>query len=258
MKFTGKERDPESDLDYFVARYYGNALGRFITPDGAFADQHPPDPQSWNLYSYVRNNPLAYLDPTGKSLTLTSQNPQDKADFKAAIEYLSKDPGEKDIIKGLQDSATDYKVEIVHDGNDQFDPATNTISWDPRSSLATESDNGKLDGGTQSPALGLGHELDHGFGQDQGTTENGNDQQYGDKEEKRVIVKSETPASETLKEGSRVNHKGVPYESKGPQSTVPTDKGVKDLRDAEAQRQQKRRLFHTFNHGKHHNNHKKK
>jgi RHS repeat-associated protein len=64
-KFTSKERDSETGLDYFGARYYGNALGRFATPDDPFADQDQADPQSWNMYSYVRNNPTDYSDPDG-------------------------------------------------------------------------------------------------------------------------------------------------------------------------------------------------
>lgn len=66
-KFTGKERDGESGLDNFGARYYGGGLGRFTGPDVPFADQDPKDPQSWNLYGYVRNNPLRYTDPTGNA-----------------------------------------------------------------------------------------------------------------------------------------------------------------------------------------------
>jgi RHS repeat-associated protein len=69
QKFTGKERDAESGLDYFGARYYGSALGRFTSPDEPFADQHPEDPQSWNLYGYVRNNPLKNTDPDGRDCT---------------------------------------------------------------------------------------------------------------------------------------------------------------------------------------------
>lgn len=65
-KFTGKERDSESSNDYFNARYYGSNLGRFINPDpSGLAAQSPADPQSWNLYVYVRNNPLINIDPTG-------------------------------------------------------------------------------------------------------------------------------------------------------------------------------------------------
>jgi RHS repeat-associated protein len=66
QKFTGKERDSESGLDYFGARYYGSALGRFTSPDDG-SDQDPGNPQSWNLYGYVRNNPLANSDPTGRN-----------------------------------------------------------------------------------------------------------------------------------------------------------------------------------------------
>ncbi len=66
QRFTGKERDRESGLDYFGARYYSSALGRWTSPDEPFADQHPEDPQSWNMYGYVRNNPLRSIDPDGK------------------------------------------------------------------------------------------------------------------------------------------------------------------------------------------------
>lgn len=69
-KFTGKERDTESGNDYFGARYYSSSMGRWMSPD--WADRPSPvpwavfsDPQSLNLYSYVRNNPLSHTDPNG-------------------------------------------------------------------------------------------------------------------------------------------------------------------------------------------------
>jgi RHS repeat-associated protein len=65
QKFTGKERDNETSLDYFLARYYSSTQGRFTSPDVPFADQSEEDPQSWNLYVYVGNNPLTYIDPFG-------------------------------------------------------------------------------------------------------------------------------------------------------------------------------------------------
>jgi RHS repeat-associated protein len=69
-KFTGKERDAESGLDYFGARYYSNGLGRFITPDWAAKAAAVPyadfaDPQSLNLYTYVRNIPTTKYDADG-------------------------------------------------------------------------------------------------------------------------------------------------------------------------------------------------
>ena len=69
-QFTGKERDSESGLDMFGARYYGSSLGRFMTPDWAAKPVTVPyahfgNPQSLNLYSYVQNNPTTVGDPDG-------------------------------------------------------------------------------------------------------------------------------------------------------------------------------------------------
>jgi len=65
-KFIGKERDTESGLDNFKARYFGSSLGRFSSPDPLMImRQKLTDPQQWNMYAYVRNNPLRFLDPTG-------------------------------------------------------------------------------------------------------------------------------------------------------------------------------------------------
>ena len=72
-KFTGKERDSETQLDYFGARHYSNGLGRFVTPDWAAKATAVPyaefvDPQSLNLYSYVRNIPTSKIDKDGHCL----------------------------------------------------------------------------------------------------------------------------------------------------------------------------------------------
>ena len=69
-KFTGKERDAESGLDEFGARYYASSLGRFMIPDWAAAPTAVPyahfgNPQSLNLYGYVQNNPTTLGDPDG-------------------------------------------------------------------------------------------------------------------------------------------------------------------------------------------------
>lgn len=70
FKFTGKERDTESGLDYFGARYYASTMGRFLSPDWAAKATPVPyakldNPQSLNLYAYVLNNPLSHTDPDG-------------------------------------------------------------------------------------------------------------------------------------------------------------------------------------------------
>jgi RHS repeat-associated protein len=65
MHFTGQVRDTESNLDNFGARYNASSIGRFMSPDPGNAGAANADPQSWNAYSYVRNNPLNLTDPTG-------------------------------------------------------------------------------------------------------------------------------------------------------------------------------------------------
>ena len=70
QKFTGKERDNESGLDYFQARYFRGAGGRFTSVDPENAGADPVDPQSWNGYSYVLNMPLNLIDPTGEDWEL--------------------------------------------------------------------------------------------------------------------------------------------------------------------------------------------
>jgi RHS repeat-associated protein len=57
--------DAETGLDYFGARYFSVAQGRFTTPDPNSAGASLFDPQSWNAYSYMNNRPLAYVDPDG-------------------------------------------------------------------------------------------------------------------------------------------------------------------------------------------------
>jgi RHS repeat-associated protein len=79
---SSKERDAETGLDYFGARYFSSAQGRFTSPDefsggivdpftGQQVSQPGPlpyadisDPQTLNKYGYVRNNPLRYTDPS--------------------------------------------------------------------------------------------------------------------------------------------------------------------------------------------------
>jgi len=68
-KFTGKQRDAESGLDYFGARHYSSLLGRFVSVDPSRVSVQLFNPQSWNRYSYALNDPLVYVDPNGKWFT---------------------------------------------------------------------------------------------------------------------------------------------------------------------------------------------
>jgi RHS repeat-associated protein len=76
QKFTGYERDIETNLDYAKARFHNSILGRFQSPDrystrvlmsnGFDLRLFSVQPQNWNSYSYCRNNPTKYVDPNGE------------------------------------------------------------------------------------------------------------------------------------------------------------------------------------------------
>jgi RHS repeat-associated protein len=67
-KFTTYQRDDasgEAGLDYAMARYYASRSGRFMTPDPGHVGANVSDPQSWNAYTYVLNDPINLIDPRG-------------------------------------------------------------------------------------------------------------------------------------------------------------------------------------------------
>jgi RHS repeat-associated protein len=73
-RISGKERDAESGLDYFGARYFSGAQGRFTSPDPVLiSNQRLVNPQQWNLYSYSGNNPLANIDPDGREVQVLDE-----------------------------------------------------------------------------------------------------------------------------------------------------------------------------------------
>ena len=60
-KFTEKERDTETNYDYFGARYYDSELARWTTIDPLWEKYH-----GWSPYNYVTDNPLNFFDPNGE------------------------------------------------------------------------------------------------------------------------------------------------------------------------------------------------
>jgi RHS repeat-associated protein len=72
-QYTGQySYEAEFGLYFYNARWYDPYLNHFTQPDSIIPD--PYNPQDWNRYSYVRNNPLRYTDPTGHSTCSTVSN----------------------------------------------------------------------------------------------------------------------------------------------------------------------------------------
>ena len=96
QQFTSKERDAETGLDFFGARYYGSVQGRFTSVDPIGASlSRLIDPQRLNRYANVRNNPLKYYDPDGRDLKLApglKKANQDRL-IKDAIKLYRKESG---------------------------------------------------------------------------------------------------------------------------------------------------------------------
>lgn len=95
-KFTGKERDTDNgiNLDFFQARYHGAAQARFLSPDPAgnfVADLS--NPQSWNQYSYVLNNPLKFVDPSGLNCVYAGADNGTAADYADPTNYIDDNNG---------------------------------------------------------------------------------------------------------------------------------------------------------------------
>ena len=109
-KFTGKERDSESGLDYFTARYYGSSMGRFMSPDDFGG--HLEDPQTLNKYAYAGNNPLRYTDPGGHDFWQSCAT----ASATCGNQVIGKGTDGKDItqlVSGTTDSNGKFTATVV-------------------------------------------------------------------------------------------------------------------------------------------------
>ena len=128
------------------------------------------------------------------------------AAYDEAKRYLSADSVERGLFERLEASPNrDFTLRADTRNDDRFDPNDDTIWWDPTSALRTTS------GGTQSPALGLGHEIDHAVERPAREMQLAARcaGRYDTAEEERVIRGSEAHAARTLGEATRRNHDGT-------------------------------------------------
>jgi hypothetical protein len=130
-----------------------------------------------------------------------------RPDYALARAYLCRDTVERHLFAKLEQSSPHFHLTINLRDDDHFDPNTNTIAWDPYSALRTTR------GGTQSPALGLGHEIAHAVESParEWRLSARALPRYDNAEERRVIRGSERHAADTLGEGIRFDHRGNCY-----------------------------------------------
>jgi RHS repeat-associated protein len=153
-KFTGKERDAESGLDNFGARYNASTMGRFMTPDPANIGVNRLNPQSWNAYSYSLNNPLSLTDPTGlyvceDSTSCSSQNDQNfaksLADAQTAANNLTGDDkaAAQRAIDAYGAQGVDNGVNVRFDGNVTSGTAVTEVSGVANGSKSADNPTGQ-------------------------------------------------------------------------------------------------------------------
>ena len=137
-----------------------------------------------------------------------------RSDYVLAREYLSRDAHERRLFEELDRSTRHFHLTVNDRSDDHFDANTDTIAWDPYSALRTTR------GGTQSPALGLGHEIAHAVEAPsrEASLQSRSLPRYDTAEERRVIRGSERHAARTLGEGVRFDHRGTPYRVSTPVS----------------------------------------
>ncbi len=147
-------------------------------------------------------------------------------DFEAAQRYLAKDPEALSALRQLETGNVTTTVAKINDGQDGFTPSSHTISWDPKS--ATVNTNGSF----QTPANGLLHEEGHAVEElldpaRKALQKGEKNQRYTNGEEQRVITGLETRAHDYLPgEGTRTDHGGRAFDSKGPTSVEPVARGA--------------------------------
>ena len=124
-----------------------------------------------------------------------------------AFAYLSRDAMERALIRRVENSLVPHRIVTNHHGDDSYQPDTHTIRWDPTSAMRTTGH------GHQSPALGLGHELDHAAIGERAfdLLVTIPDRRFDNLEERRVILGSERHAAHTLHESMRDDHRGRLY-----------------------------------------------
>jgi RHS repeat-associated protein len=120
--YDGTAVDRLVGLDYFGARYFSGAQGRFTSPDPGSFGSALADPQSWNAYAYGRNNPLKYTDPTGLAYTVCQTDSDGNKSNCGTVD----DKNDKSFLQSLNDSGLSMTAggRILNGSGDQVGTAS--------------------------------------------------------------------------------------------------------------------------------------
>ncbi|MBI2416889.1 MAG: hypothetical protein HYV28_03135 [Ignavibacteriales bacterium] len=203
-------------MDYSIATYYNAKLGVRLSVD-PLLDKYP----GLNPYNYCLNNPVNSVDPDGKKVIFAQGSSKAfKENYTKTVNYLKEHNalGPLEVIINSKETITLQEGKIP-----KYTPKTRTISWAPNKGIFTNS------GKTISPATVLVNEADHAAAHISDAKkliqrQKEKDDNYGNKEEKRVITGSETETAKKLGEiGSsdvtREDHGGSLINTVSPTST---------------------------------------
>jgi RHS repeat-associated protein len=148
-KFTRKERDIETGLDFFEARYFASTQGRFTSTDPVtLTVERLVDPQRINLYAYCRNNPLAFVDPFGEDILMTGT----EEDQKRGLNRLRNQLGQErfDLVDYNQQYVEGVgNVTVVNFGSEQNRAKFEAIGGDDKNERQYSSTMADIIGATQ-------------------------------------------------------------------------------------------------------------
>jgi len=181
-RFVGKEKDAETGLNYFGARYLSTSSGRFLAPDpvravdpytGSVNMQILNNPQRHNSYAYSLNNPYRYVDPDGQVVVVVGSPSYKKQVNNDLSRIKSSDKQLKTMVVNLENSKYVHEIKMTAPGNGNSNLTTGIIANESNgigtsSTTSYNPNNHYTYQGKRDPAVGLTHELTHASDIDQG------------------------------------------------------------------------------------------
>ena len=145
FRFATLERDAESGLDHAMFRQYSSTQGRWMSPDPYNGSYDFSNPQSFNRYAYVKNNPLSMVDPSGLSGVCVNAFPYGTAEpDQYTVNPLINNSADCAAAYGTWvETGSDVTVDVSGNGTGSVaDPGIGAIAIPPSSSTASSGGGG--------------------------------------------------------------------------------------------------------------------